>query len=142
MSDLPTPELKAVRKCASHLEAALKVTNRELIHFLRDEGFLSDEVHDEVLNPYTMLSDTQKSGELVRWITHRIKMDHTSFHILLHHLKQNVLFEPTVSKLKAEYRIAVSHDVANKESKQHLPSTSQPNPPDDYHQQKIPSELS
>jgi hypothetical protein len=148
MSDLPTPELKAVRKCASHLEAALMVPNRDLVHFLRDQGFVSDEVHDKVLTPHIMWSEVEKSGELVKWITNRIKMDCTSFHILLHRLKQSgVLFEPTVTKLIAEYHTAGGETVlhatgAGKDCLQHLPSTSQPIPPDDYFQQEDSCELS
>ena len=107
MSD--SPELETVRKCTSHLETALKVPDRELVHFLRDEGFFSDNVHDDILNPRSMLTEDEKTGELVKWIKNRVKQDPGSFHILLHHFKQRgALYKPIVNKLSAEYRIIVA----------------------------------
>ena len=64
MSD--SPELKAVRRCTSHLETALKGFDRELVHFLKGEGFFTEEVHDDLLNPRSMLTDAQRAGELVK----------------------------------------------------------------------------
>lgn len=98
MSDYP--ELETVRKYTSHLETALKGLDRKLVHFLRDEGFITDEVHDDVLNPRSMLTEAQRAGELVKWIRNRVKLDPSSFHVLLHCFKQSgSLYEPTVDKL-------------------------------------------
>ena len=107
MSD--SPELETVRKCTSHLETALKVLDRELVHFLRDEGFFSSDVHDEILIPRSMLTEAERAGELVKWIGNWIKQDPKSFHILLHHFKQRgVLYAPIVEKLKTQYRNIVT----------------------------------
>ena len=107
MSD--SPELETVRKCTSHLETALKVLDRDLVHFLRDEGFVSSDVHDGILYPRSILTEVERAGELVKWIGNRVKQDPKSFHILLHHFKQRgVLYEPILEKLKAQYRAIVT----------------------------------
>ena len=104
-----SPELEAVRKCTPDLETALKVPDRNLVHFLEYEGFFSDDVHDDILNPRSMLTEMERAGELVKWIKNRVKQDPGSFHILLHCFKQSVaLYKPIVNKLSAEYRIIVA----------------------------------
>lgn len=69
MSD--SPELETVKNCTSHLETALKVLDRELVHFLRDEGFTSDDAHDDLLNPHSTLTEAERAGELVKWIKNK-----------------------------------------------------------------------
>lgn len=54
-------EYSTVEKCIKPLELALPPSG---------EGFITQEVHDDVLNPRSMLTDRQKAGELVigtRW---------------------------------------------------------------------------
>ena len=102
MSD--SPELEAVRKCTSHLETALKVLDREFVHFLRDEGFITDNVHDDILTPRSMLTEAERAGELVKWIKNRVKQDPKSFHLLLQHFRRRgALYKPIVNELSAEY---------------------------------------
>ena len=107
MSD--SPELEAVRKCTSHLETALKMLDRELVHFLRDEGFVTDNVHDDILTPRSMLTEAERAGELVKWIKNRVKQDPRSFHLLLQYFRQRgALYKPIVNELSAEYLTIVA----------------------------------
>ena len=107
MSD--SSELEAVRKCTSHLETALKALDRELVHFLRDEGFVTDDVHDDLLTPRTMLTEAERAGELVKWIKNRVKQDPRSFHLLLQHFRRRgALYKPIVNELSAEYLTIVA----------------------------------
>lgn len=100
MSD--SPELATVKKYAPLLEATLKRCDRELVHFLRNKGFLTDDAHDEILNARSILTEAQKAGELVKWIENRIKMDPSSFHSLLDHLKQSgPIYQPIVNAFEA-----------------------------------------
>ena len=104
-----SPELEAVRKCTSHLETALKVLDRELVHFLRDEGFITDNVHDDLLTPRSTLTEAERAGELVKWIKNRVKQDPGSFHLLLHHFRRRgALYKPIANELSAEYLTIVA----------------------------------
>jgi hypothetical protein len=104
MSELLTPELGALRKCATQLEAALEVMDRDLVHFLRDEGFITNDAHNEVLTPQSMLTEAQRAGVLAKGIDNRVRQDSKSFRILLDRFKQSgVLFEPIRRTLTDEY---------------------------------------
>ena len=107
MSD--SPELRTVRKCTSRLETALKALDRDLVHFLGDEGFFPSDVYDEILNPRSMMTEAERAGELVKWIKNRVKQDPGSFHKLLYHFKQRgALYQPIAAKLSAEYHTIVT----------------------------------
>ena len=58
------------------------------MHFLFQNGFISDDVRDKVLNPVSVFSEAEKVGEVVRWIKNRIKQDPTSYHVLMEKLQQ------------------------------------------------------
>jgi len=98
-----SPELKAIKKCAPNLERALKGLDRDLVHFLNDEGFISDEVLNKVLNPVSVWSEDDKATELVKWIRNRVKQDPASFHTLLAWFKaRGKYYEPIMMALEAE----------------------------------------
>ena len=100
-----SPELITVKNCASKLETALKGCDSPLVHFLRKEGFISDDVHEKVLNPQSMLTTVQKAGELVKGIERRVELDPSSFQLLLNCFKQMqaAFFQPIVKILEKEY---------------------------------------
>lgn len=103
---MSSAELKTVRQCTSELETALMGCDRELVHFLEMEGFISSGVRDEILNPRSILTEAQKAVELVRWIRNRVDQESGSFHILVNHLKKSGKFyRPIVEKLEANLHI-------------------------------------
>jgi hypothetical protein len=109
MSDSRTPELEVVIKCTSDLESALQQLDKDLVHFMREKGFILDATHDEILKPQTMLTDVQRAGELVKCIRNRVEQDSSSFHTLLCYFKQGgAFYEPVVRKLTAGYPITCS----------------------------------
>ena len=84
----PSAEFMTVELCTIQLETALLGLERDLVHFLCQNGFISDEVRDYVLNPVSVLSEAHKAGEVVRWIKNRIKQDPASYHVLMGKLQQ------------------------------------------------------
>ena len=71
----------------TQLETAL--LDRDIIHFLLREGFLTLEVHDSVLDPRSMLSGHQKAGELVGSISNQAELSAKKYHTLMNHLRRN-----------------------------------------------------
>ncbi len=74
--------------CTKQLETALLRSDRNIVHFLYREGFVTQEVHDEVLNP-RLLNDHQKAGELVTGIRNKVELSAQDYHTLLNHLRQS-----------------------------------------------------
>ena len=60
------PELRTLKACTPQLETALKGLESGLVHFLNQEGFITDHVVDEVLNPLSMLTEADKACELLK----------------------------------------------------------------------------
>jgi hypothetical protein len=123
MSDSRTPELELVTQCTSDLETALWQLDKDLVHFMRDEGFILDATHDEILAPQSMMTDAQRAGDLVKCIRNRVKQDSASFHLLLRYFKKRgAFYEPVVKKLTAENSITA--DLHESHEPLHPPSSS------------------
>lgn len=102
-------ELRTVQKCIPVLESALIGLERNFVHFLHAEGFLSDNVHDEILNPRSMLSESDKTGEVVRQIVRRVKLDPQCYHTLLYSFKsRGNIYRPIVNKMEFEFSMELS----------------------------------
>ena len=87
------------------LETALKGLDRNMVDFLYQNGFITDDVCDQVLNPVTSLSDVDKAYELVKAIKNRVKQDKESYLVLVDCLTQGgVLYQPVVKILAEEYQ--------------------------------------
>ncbi len=56
----------------SKLETALR-SDRDITHYLFKEGFISETVHDDVLDPRSMPSAADKAGMLVAGIRKKVK---------------------------------------------------------------------
>ena len=98
-------EFKAVRRCRVALETALKGLDRNMVNFLDQNGFITDGVCDQVLNPVTFLSAADKAHELVKGIKNRVKQDKGSYFVLVGGLIQGgVLYQPIVTTLTEEYQ--------------------------------------
>ena len=71
------------------------------MHFLCQNGFISDEVRDYVLNPVSVFGEAHKAGEVVRWIKNRIKQDPASYHVLMRKLQQcGNRYQPIINRLE------------------------------------------
>ena len=97
-------ELTTIRNLAPELETALLGVDRSLVHYLNREGFVEDDVCDDVLNPRSTLRESEKAGELVKAIRKRVKQEPQNFHMLLNHLKEcGTRYQPIMKKLDKEF---------------------------------------
>ncbi len=97
-------ELKTIKKCTSALETALREIDRDLVHFLNDEGFIRDEAHDTILNSSSR-SEASKAGELVTRIKTTVDLDPAKYHTLISWFKEKgASYQPIVNILEDEYR--------------------------------------
>ena len=109
MAASDSPELRTLKVCTFQLKAALKRLDRELVHFLNQEGFINADDVEEVLSPRSILTESPQSilteadnaCELVKWIKNRVKLDPPSYHVLLGGLKRSGY--AIVKILEAEY---------------------------------------
>ena len=98
-------EFKTVRRCTVALETALKGLDRKMVDFLNQNGFITDDVCDQVLNRVTLLSAADKAHELVKGIKNRVKLDKGSYFVLVGGLTQGgVLYQPILNILAEEYQ--------------------------------------
>ena len=96
-------EFKTVSKCTVELETALKGLDRKMVDFLYRNGFITDDICDQVLNRVTLLSAADKAHELVKGIKNRVKQDKESYFVLVDGLTQGgVLYQPIVNILTEE----------------------------------------
>ena len=106
MSDLQmaeSPEYRTVVSCMKQLETAFLRCGRDIPHFLLQQGFITVEVHDDVLNP-RLLSEHQKAGELVSGIRKKVELSAQDYHTLVDHLGQSGKhYEGIVALLNKEY---------------------------------------
>ncbi len=80
------------------------MSDRDIVHFLHREGFITQELHDEILNPRSMWTDHQKVGELVTGVRNKVKLSAQDYHTLLDHLRPSGKhYRGIVDILDAEY---------------------------------------
>ena len=98
-----TTELITIKKCLGELETALKGLDRDLVYFLYQQGFLTDDTLDEILKPKSTWTGAEKAGELVKSIKHGVEQDQQRYHSLVDWLKEREHFRPIVRVLEGEY---------------------------------------
>ena len=76
-------------RCSEQLSTALQSLDRELVHFLLEEGFITENLSEKVLNPLTLLSAADKAGLLVPRIRDRVKLSFQDYHKLVEYLRLN-----------------------------------------------------
>ena len=81
-------EHETLRKKTKEMEIALR-SDRDIVHFLYRERFISHDVYEEVLDPRSMLTATEKSSKLVICIRNKVKLNPQNYHKLLHHFRQD-----------------------------------------------------
>ena len=98
-------EFKTVRRCTVALETALKGLDRNLVDFLYQNGFITEDVCDQVLNRVTLLSNADKAQELIKGIKNQVKQDKRNYFVLVGGLTQGgVLYKPILKVLDEEYQ--------------------------------------
>ncbi len=99
-------EYLSIVKCASQLACALH-SNRDIPHYLHAELFLTKDIYDDVINPKSRLSDSDKAIELVNGIRRRVEQSPTDFHKFMDHLrKQGSRYGDIVKLLDERYLAA------------------------------------
>ena len=97
-------EFKTVKKCIVPLETALKGLDRNMVDFLYQNGFITDDVYDQVRSAKTLLSPADKAYELVKGIKNRVKQDKESYLLLVNWLTEGAMYQPIVNTLTEEYQ--------------------------------------
>ena len=96
-------EYLSLRNCSGPLETALK-GDRYVVYYLNKEGFVSDDMCDDLLNPRSLLTPAQKAEQLVAKIRDRVKWSAQEYHKLVGHLSQNRRqYGSIVDTLNTEY---------------------------------------
>ena len=121
MSMSESLELKTVEECTPKLEIALSGIDREFVHFLAQEGFISKQVCSEVLNPQSTLTKEEKAGKLVEGVKRRVSLDPQSFRTLLDRFKEDgALYKPIVRILEGAHskRVKAQNSVCDDHTEQ------------------------
>jgi hypothetical protein len=97
-------ESRTLDNCTTSLETAFTGMEKEFVHFLQGEGFITEMVHNKILNPVTVLTEEDKAGEVVKWIKKRVKQDYRSYLVLLSHMtRYENRYRPILNTLGNEY---------------------------------------
>ena len=83
-------EYSTIVKCSRKLEIALK-SDRNIALFLLQQGFITQERYDEVINPKSNLTDAEKASMLVTAIRDRVELNPRNYHKVVDHLHQNII---------------------------------------------------
>ena len=81
-------EFLTIKQCSASLETALQ-SDRNIVYYLNRKGFITDEMFQDLVNPRSMLSASQKAGQLVVRIRNRVKLSPKDYHKLVAHLRQS-----------------------------------------------------
>ncbi len=77
-----SPEYTVVSNCTSKLEKALR-DNRDIVHFLECNNFISKDIHDTVLSATCPLTTLEKSGKLVEKIRDKVELNSKNLYVLM-----------------------------------------------------------
>ena len=83
-------EYCTIIKCTRKLEIALK-SDRNIAQFLLQQGFITQERYNEVINPKSNLTDADKASMLVTAIRDRVELNTRNYRKLVDHLRQNII---------------------------------------------------
>jgi hypothetical protein len=100
-----TREYLTVRDCSEMLEITVK-RNREVCYFLHQEGYITKDQLEEYLDPKTLLTPTDKAGNLVTAIKDRVELDPRYYHKLVDYFKKGnqKVYGSIVRALRKKYR--------------------------------------
>ncbi len=81
-------EYRTIIHCTEELETAL-LSDRAILLFLKGEGFIEPNVYDDVTNPKSLLSASEKAGLLVTGIKNKVDLNPKNYHKLMRHFHQD-----------------------------------------------------
>ena len=96
-------EYSTLIKCTRQLETALR-GDRDITHYLHEEGFLKKDDYDDVIDPNSRLSRVDKAGVLVTAIKEKVELNPDNYHKLVKYFHSNMKkYEDIVKILDKEY---------------------------------------
>ncbi len=81
-------EYVTIVQCTEKLEIALE-SDKAILNFLDREGFIKPNIYEDVNNPKSMLSASEKAGLLVTGIKNKVKLNLKNYHKLIRHFHQD-----------------------------------------------------
>ncbi len=81
-------EYKTILQCTEELEIALE-SDKAILNFLDREGFIKPNIYEDVNNPKSLLSASEKAGLLVTGIKNKVKLNSKNYHKLMRHFHQD-----------------------------------------------------
>ena len=91
-SHLATPiskkkvEYTTLVNCTDELETALH-SDKAILNFLNREGFIKPNIYEDVNNPKSLLSASDKAGLLVTGIKNKVKLNPKNYHKLMRYFR-------------------------------------------------------
>ena len=96
-------EYSTIVNCEGKLKIALK-SDREIALFLHQRGIIKKELYDEINEPKSMLSATDKVGKLVTAIRDKVSLNRDNYHLFVNHMRLNPrVYGDIVDILDREY---------------------------------------
>ncbi len=90
--------------CTAKLVIALR-SDTSILHYLDREGFIKPNIYEDVNNPKSMLSASEKAGLLVSGIKDKVELNPKNYHKLMRHFHQDRrLYGDIADILDEEYR--------------------------------------
>ena len=106
-----TKEYITLVNCTVKLVIALR-SDDSILHYLNKEGFIKPNIYEDVRNPKSMLSASEKAGLLVTGIKDKVELNRKNYHKFVNHLRQNIrLYGDIVEILDNEYRSDIYRSV-------------------------------
>ncbi len=88
--------------CTAKLVIALR-SDTAILHFL-DKGFIKPNIYEDVSNPKSMLSASEKAGLLVSGIKDKVELNPKNYHKFVDHLRRDRrMYRDIVEILDDEY---------------------------------------
>ncbi len=82
------PENRTIIHCTEQLEITLR-SDRAILNFLNREGLIKPDVYEDVKNPKSLLSASEKAGLLVTEIKNKVSLNPENYHKLMRHFHQD-----------------------------------------------------
>ncbi len=80
--------MSAIVQCTEELEIALE-SDKAILNFLNREFFIKPNVYEDVNNPKSLLSASEKAGLLVTGIKNKVKLNPKNYHKLMRYFHQD-----------------------------------------------------
>ena len=97
-------EYKTILQCTKEVEIALE-SDKDILNFLDREGFIKPSIYEDVSNPKSLLSASEKAGLLVTGIKNKVRLNPKNYHKLMRHFHQDRrLYGDIADILDEEYR--------------------------------------